>query len=448
MAKYQLRITALEILVRVGEKGGFSHLLIDQAIRKQKFDQRDEALLTEIVYGTIQRKLTLAYFLDHFLDSRKKVDGWVRWLLYMSMYQMNYLNKVPDHAIIHESVEIAKQKGHKGISSFVNGILRSVQRNGFPDLTEIEDQSKKLSVETSHPLWLVERWIHMYGFDTTEKMCHSNLQHKPISVRVQPLKISREEALNRLEEEGYQAESSIFSPQGINVLSGNVLKSSLFQTGMLTVQDQTSMLAAEVLSAGPEMIVLDACSAPGGKTTHIAEKMNNRGEVHAYDLHSKKAKLVSKRAMELDLTIVEAKQADSRQLAEVYEPEHFDRILLDAPCSGLGVLRGKPDIKYHKNVNDIETLSVIQRELLEKVSALLKKGGKLVYSTCTVDKAENEAVIKEFLAGHEEFQIDREFVDELPRDLKNGDGLSEWGLQIFPYEYGTDGFFLTRLTKK
>ncbi|SDL75537.1 16S rRNA (cytosine(967)-C(5))-methyltransferase RsmB [Sediminibacillus halophilus] len=447
MAKYQLRKTALEILVRVGENGGFSHLLIDQAIRKQGFDQRDEALLTEIVYGTIQRKLTLAYFLDHFLNSRKKIDGWVRWLLYMSMYQMNYLSKVPDHAIIHESVEIAKQKGHQGISSFVNGILRTVQRNGFPDISKIEDQAKKLSIETSHPLWLVERWLNMYGTDTTVKMCRSNLQHKPISVRVQPMKITREEALQRLEEEGYQVESSIFSPQGINVISGNVLKSSLFRTGKLTIQDQTSMLAAEILSAGPEMTVLDACSAPGGKTTHIAEKMNNRGEVHAYDLHSKKAKLVSKRAVELDLTIIEAKQADSRKLAELYEPEHFDRILLDAPCSGFGVLRGKPDIKYHKNVKDIETLSVIQRELLENVASLLKKGGKLVYSTCTVDKAENETVVKEFLAGHEDFQVDRQFVEELPEVLQKGDGISDWGLQIFPYEFDTDGFFLTRLTK-
>ncbi|WP_053219715.1 16S rRNA (cytosine(967)-C(5))-methyltransferase RsmB [Virgibacillus senegalensis] len=447
MAKYQLRKTALDILIRVGENGGFSHLLIDQAIRKQGFDQRDEALLTEIVYGTIQRKLTLDYFLDSFLDRRKKIDGWVKWLLYMSIYQMHYLNKVPDHAIIHESVEIAKQKGHNGISSFVNGILRNMQRNGFPDFSTIDDQAKKLSVETSHPLWLVERWISLYGVDTTEKMCLANLQHKSISVRVQPMKIARDKAMQELMEEGYEVESSIFSPQGINVLSGNVLKSRLFHSGALTVQDQTSMLAAEVLAAEPEMTVLDACSAPGGKTTHIAEKMNNRGEIHAYDLHSKKAKLVTTRAAELDLTIIDAKQADSRKLGEVYEAEHFDRILLDAPCSGLGVLRGKPDIKYHKNEKDIHTLSAIQIELLEKVSALLKKGGKLVYSTCTVDKAENEAVVQAFLSNHEEFKVDTEFVNELPEALTKAEGLSKWGLQIFPYEFDTDGFFLTRLTR-
>ncbi|SDJ73330.1 16S rRNA (cytosine(967)-C(5))-methyltransferase RsmB [Sediminibacillus albus] len=448
MAKYQLRKTALDILVRVGENGGFSHLLIDRAIKTEGFSDRDEGLLTEIVYGTIQRRLTLEYYLDHFVNPKKKMQSWVKWLLYMSIYQMEYLSKVPDHAIIHESVEIAKQKGHKGVSSFVNGILRNIQRTGLPDVKDISDQVQRLSIETSHPKWLVHRWMNMYGAETTEKMCRANLFHKPMSVRVQPMKIDRHSAISRLREEGYEVEASQFSAQGINVLKGNILKNALFQSGMLTIQDQSSMLVAEMLDLEQEMVVLDACSAPGGKTTHIAEKMENKGEVHAYDLHSKKAKVVAKRALELDLTIIDAKQADSRELHTVYQKEHFDRILLDAPCSGLGVMRGKPDIKYHKSENDIVSLAGVQLELLENLSSLLKKGGKLVYSTCTVDKAENEQVVEKFLSSHQEFEVDRQFTTELPQVLKDAEGLTKWGLQIFPYEYDTDGFFLTRLIRK
>ncbi|WP_138414930.1 16S rRNA (cytosine(967)-C(5))-methyltransferase RsmB [Aquibacillus sediminis] len=447
MTKYILRNTALDILVRVGEKGGYSHLMVDHAIANKGLSGKDEALLTEIVYGTIQRKLTLEYFVFSFVDRKKKMQAWVKWLLYMSIYQMEYLDKVPDHAILHESVEIAKKRGHKGISSFVNGVLRNVQRKGLPDLSKVDDQVKRISLETSHPLWLVRRWTDMYGMKTTEIMCQTNLKHKPLSVRVQPLKITRKEAITKLTNEGFEVEPSTISTQGIIVIKGNILKSELFKQSYLTVQDQSSMLVAEMLEVKQGMKVLDACSAPGGKTTHIAEKMNNIGEVHAYDLHDKKAKLVTKKAMELELTIINAKQADSRKLDTLHDTESFDRILLDAPCSGLGVLRGKPDIKYNKSEEDIEKLASIQLELIESVAPLLKKDGKLVYSTCTVDKHENEQIIQQFVERHPEFEMDQQFFEELPESLQHIEGISSLGLQLFPQDFNTDGFFLTRLIK-
>ncbi|MDC3416442.1 16S rRNA (cytosine(967)-C(5))-methyltransferase RsmB [Aquibacillus salsiterrae] len=447
MTKHALRTTALDILVRIGEKGGFSHLLIDQAIKTKGLSSRDEGLLTEMVYGTIQRKLTLAYFLDAFIQANKKIDPWVKWLLYMSFYQMVYLDKVPAHAIIHEAVEIAKHKGHKGVAGLVNGTLRNAQRSGFPSFDKIKDPIERLSIETSHPLWLVNRWIDLYGMEITTKICHSNLRHKPISVRIQPLKINKQSAISLLEDEGYEVESSIFSNQGLIIRQGNILKSSLFKNGMITIQDQSSMLVAEMLDLKQDMVVLDACSAPGGKATHIAEKMENRGAVHAYDLHDKKAKLVSKKAKELDLNILKVGQADSRKLKDIHGPEEFDRILLDAPCSGLGVLRSKPDIKYHKKQEDIDSLAQIQGQLMESVSSLLKKGGKLVYSTCTIDKSENESIVQEFLVNHPNFKIDDQFFKELPEELKTSIGITDWGLQLFPHEYNTDGFFLTRLIK-
>ncbi|MRH42210.1 16S rRNA (cytosine(967)-C(5))-methyltransferase RsmB [Aquibacillus halophilus] len=447
MAKNLLRSTALDILIRVGEGGGFSHLLIDHAIKNKGLSEKDQSLLTEMVYGTIQRKLTLEYFLAGFVDQKKKLSPWVKWLLYLSLYQMKYLDKVPDHAIIHESVEISKKRGHKGIASLVNGVLRSIQRKGFPDPAKITDPTKRISIETSHPSWLIERWIKMYGTKITEEMCQINLTHKPISVRVQPMKLSRQEAIDHLVNNGFDVEPSFFSGQGIIVNKGNILRSDLFKNGFLTIQDQSSMLVTEMLKVEKGMTILDACSAPGGKTTHIAEKMSNVGQIHAYDLHDKKAKLVTKKALELELSIISSKQADSRTLRSLHQEETFDRILLDAPCSGLGVLRSKPDIKYHKSEQDIKQLSLIQLELLESVSSLLKKDGKLLYSTCTVDKNENEKVIEEFLLKHPEYEIDQEFYQELPENLKDTEGKTKWGLQLFPHECNTDGFFLTRLKK-
>ncbi|MBB6452973.1 16S rRNA (cytosine967-C5)-methyltransferase [Salirhabdus euzebyi] len=445
MTQKTVREAALNILVRVGESGGYSNLLIHQSIEKDGLNSKDVALLTELVYGTLQRRDTLNFYLSPFV--KRKVQPWVKWLLYMAIYQMQYLEKIPDHAIIHESVEMAKKKGHKGIGSFVNGVLRTVQREGLPSLESIEDPVERLAIETSHPKWLVERFVRWYGIDQAKSMCYRNLHTKEVSIRVQTLKITREEVIETLQKDGIEVERSKLSPQGIIIKKGNVFRHPLFKD-YLTVQDESSMLVGEMMDVQAGMLVLDACSAPGGKTTHIAEKMGNVGEIHAYDLHEKKTKLVEQKAEELGLTIVEAKQGDSRRLGEIYDGETFDRILLDAPCSGLGVLRGKPDIKYQKSEQDIVNLSKIQRELLEAVSPLLKSGGKMVYSTCTVDKEENEQLIQTFLEDHSEYELDKAFQQELPEVCQGLPGLSDLGLQLFPHDLNTDGFFLTRLVKK
>ncbi|CDQ19801.1 16S rRNA (cytosine(967)-C(5))-methyltransferase RsmB [Halobacillus karajensis] len=448
MTKYTLREAALELLTRIGEQGGFSHVLLDREISKQKLSRQDGALLTEIVYGTLQRRDLIDFYIQPYIAKQKKIKPWVRWLLYMSVYQMTFLERVPDHAIIHEAVEISKKRGHKGISSFINGVLRNVQRKGVQSLEKIEDPVERLIIETSHPKWLVDRWVKQYGVDTTKAMCEANNHHLPLSLRVQPLRITRKDAMNQLRKDGFKVEESVLSPQGFIVLEGAVLAHPLFHEGYLTVQDQSSMLVAEMMDLQEKMKVLDACSAPGGKTTHMAEKMSDRGEVIAYDLHEKKAKLVSKKAEQLQLTSITANQADSRELSEKHPTGSFDRILLDAPCSGLGVLRGKPDIKYHKKEEDIFTLRKIQDELLNEVAPLLKSNGKLVYSTCTVDQHENEEAVQHFLNKHPDFEVDETFFKELPEPLQNGTGISDKGLQLFPHEWDTDGFFLTRFIKK
>lgn len=448
MGNNQLRNTILKVLLRIDKDQGFSHLLIDHELKSGKIGAKDEGLLTEVVYGTIQRKLTLDYYLDAFVDPKKKIKPWVKMLLRMSLYQMIYLDKIPDHAIIHEAVEIAKSKGHKGIASFVNGVLRSIQRKGVPSTATIKDDVKRISIETSHPEWLVKRWVDQYGLKIAEAMCVCNTQHKPLTVRVQPLKISRDQALNKLVEKGFEARASIFSSQGIIIEKGNILNSELFKHGYVTIQDQTSMLVAEMLESHPNMKVLDACSAPGGKATHIAEKMQNQGELHAFDLHKKKVKLIEDKANQLDLSIIDAKPGDARKLQDIYDEKTFDRVLIDAPCSGLGVIRGKPEIKYHKEEADINRLATIQLEILESVIPLLKDEGLLIYSTCTVDKEENERLVRRFLERNNSYELDNKFFSTLPSPLKESPGISNYGLQVFPQTFNTDGFFLTRMKRK
>ncbi|ASK63546.1 16S rRNA (cytosine(967)-C(5))-methyltransferase [Virgibacillus phasianinus] len=443
-----LRETVLDLLLRIDSDSGFSHLLIDHEIKSHRIPERDAGLLTEMVYGTLQRKLTLDYYLEPYLSTGKKIKPWVRMLLRMSVYQMAYLDKVPDHAIIHEAVEIAKQRGHRGIAALVNGVLRNIQRKGLTETSNIHEMSKRISIETSHPEWLVNRWIDMYGIETTKQMCEANLTRKGTSVRVQPMKISRDGAISRLQEQGFDVQESAFSAQGIVITKGNILKTDLFKEGYVTVQDQSSMLVGEILDLKSNMTVLDACSAPGGKVTHIAEKMNDTGKIYAYDLHVKKAKSIMDKAKNLDLTIIDAKQNDARKLQDVHKEGSFDRILIDAPCSGLGVIRGKPEIKYNKQATDIKKLAQIQFDILHEVAPLLKQNGRLMYTTCTVDKEENNRVVTRFLASHPEYTVDQAFFEELPDFLADSEGISDEGLQLFPYTFQTDGFFLTRFIKK
>lgn len=448
MSKNGLRHTIIDLLVRIDEDSGYSHLLIANEIKKRKVSSKDERLLTEIVYGTIERKLTLDYYLEPFIENKREIQPWIRMVLRMSVYQMVYLDKVPDYAVINEAVEIAKQRGHKGIASFVNGVLRNVQRKGVRDIAEITDPVKRLAIETSHPEWLVERWMDHYGRVMTEKICRENLAKKPIAVRVQPLRISREEAMKQLMTQGFKVRPSKFSSQGIIVDEGNILHSQLFAEGFLTIQDQSSMLVGEMLDVQPGMKVLDTCSAPGGKVTHIAEKMLDKGTIHAYDLHKKKIKLIDQKTSELKLSIVDGNHGDARHLGELLTHETYDRIVVDAPCSGLGVIRGKPDVKYSKSIDDIHRLAHIQMEILNSVAPLLKKGGLLIYSTCTIDKKENEQTVQAFLESHHQFKIDESFFQELPESLQKADGLSAEGLQLFPHEFHTDGFFITRMIKQ
>lgn len=444
--KKNVRETALDLLEAVEKNQSYSNLLLNSAIKKNEIDQKDIGLLTELTYGTLQRKMSLDFFLQPFLKGNKKVESWVIQLLRLTLYQMVYLDKIPDRAAIYEAVEIAKSRGHKGISGMVNGVLRTIQRQGLPSFEQLTDPVERLAMETSHPEWLVKRWVEQLGFDKTKQMCELNLTAPLQTARINLSKVSREECLSILEEEGFHVEPSLAIPEAIKCLRGNLAISNAFQTGLLTIQDESSMVAAYALGALENETILDACAAPGGKTTHIAEKLQNSGQVVALDLHDHKVKLINDNATRLGLANIRTNAFDSRKAQEFFENESFDRILLDAPCSGLGVMRRKPDMKYTKREEDLFQLANVQKNLLKAVSPLLKKGGILVYSTCTVDKEENDYIVDSFLKDNKDFEGDLSLKERIPdaiRPFVNG-----FELQILPQHIGSDGFYIACLRKK
>ncbi|MBO0959162.1 16S rRNA (cytosine(967)-C(5))-methyltransferase RsmB [Neobacillus sp. MM2021_6] len=443
--KNNVRAIAMDTLVAIEKNQSYSNLLLNNVIEKNELSAIDVGLLTELTYGTLQRRMALDFFLNPFIKDNKKLANWIHHLLRMTLYQMVYLDRIPDRAAIYEAVEIAKSRGHKGIASLVNGVLRSIQREGLPSLSEVSDPIERLSLETSHPHWLVTRWVNQFGFKKTKEMCEINLTAPMQTARVNLTKISRDECVAILEEDGFQIEKSPIIPEAIRSLKGNLASTIAFKYGMLTIQDESSMLAAYALGSTEGEFVLDACAAPGGKSTHIAEKLQNTGEVISVDLHQHKVKLINDNARRLGLSNIKTNVSDSRLLREKFKDETFHRILLDAPCSGLGVMRRKPDMKYTKTEKDLERLRTIQQNLLTSVAPLLKKGGILVYSTCTVDKEENDNTVKTFLQNNPGFEGDLSFKNRMPEAVQPL--ITGFELQIFPQDFGSDGFYIAVLRK-
>jgi 16S rRNA (cytosine967-C5)-methyltransferase len=444
MSKKNVRNLALDVLVDIEKKRAYSHLSLHHTIETNKLSPQDVALLTELVYGTIQRRDTLDYYLQPFIKG--KIEHWVRMLLRMSLYQMIYLDRIPDRAVLFEAVEIAKRRGHRGIASLVNGVLRSIQRQGVRSFDEVKDDLERLAVATSHPLWLVRRWVEQFGWDETKRMCETNNLPPEQTARVNTTRATVEEVIARLKQEDIDAVPSSVVPEGIKMTNGNAAKTNVFHEGLITIQDESSMLVAYALSPNETDVVLDCCAAPGGKTTHIAERMNGRGRVVALDIHDHKVNLIEQQAKRLHLSNIEAKQLDSRQAYTQFHDETFDRILVDAPCSGLGVIRRKPEIKYAKNETDVAQLADIQLDILRAVAPLLKRGGTLVYSTCTVDREENEQVIAKFLHEHPQYERDETLASRLPSSVAPyvHDGM----LQLLPHYVCSDGFFIATLKRK
>ncbi len=443
------REVALDILVRVEQQGAYSNLLLNSSLQKSSLSREDTGLVTELVYGTISRTYTLDYVLGDFVSKGiAKLQPWVRNLLRLSLYQIMYLDRIPSHAAVNEAVNISKKRGHQGISGMVNGVLRSVLRAGeLPKLSERLRVDERIAILHSHPLWMVQRWIAEYDADTAEAICAANNEPPAVSVRVNTTMISRDALLHQMIEQGLQAAESKVSPFGIVVKGGgNLALSSWYRDGYLSIQDESSMLVAEAVAPEPGMRVLDCCAAPGGKSAHMGELMKDEGYIYANDLHLHKAKLVSDQAQRLGLACIVTGSADALELEQTLEPESFDRVLLDAPCSGLGVIRRKPDLKWRKQPEDVASVAKLQGELLQSVSKLLKPGGVLVYSTCTTEQAENKEIVAAFLKQNPNF-TSVTFASPLWERLEGTALAAGEGLQLLPQHYGSDGFYIARLQR-
>ncbi|MFD2704855.1 16S rRNA (cytosine(967)-C(5))-methyltransferase RsmB [Salibacterium lacus] len=441
-----VREEALQLLIRIEKEGAYSHILLQHALQDNSISGKDAPLLTELVNGTIKRKNTLDFYIAPFV--KKGTDSlsfWVLELLRLTVYQIVFLDRIPERAAVHEAVQIAKKKGHKGISGLVNGVLRSMLRDGFPDIGSENTSTARDVLETSHPEWLLTEWTTAYGRERALDMAHANLESPVLTIRVNRVKINREELKQQLSEEGCRVEDGNISPDALLVQEGNVFQTEAFKEGLFTVQDESSMLAAALLGPEPGMSVLDTCAAPGGKTTYAAEQMNDGGRVRAHDLHEKKIRLITEQAERLGLSSIQAFALDARNLQQQYDQESFDRVLVDAPCSGLGVIRKKPELKWRPQ-EGLERFPGIQLAILEEAAAVTAPGGRLVYSTCTVRTEENEQVVEAFLEKNPGFVIDEQAARNLPepaeKDLKENSMLT-----ILPQDYQSDGFFMAALRK-
>lgn len=427
------RELALKILYKIEEENGYSNLVLDEYIEKerQKLSIKDINLISEIVYGTVSWKLTIDTVLQkHSKIKLNKISKWVKIILRIAIYQIVFLDKIPKSAAVNESVNLCKKYGYKSVS-FVNAILRKVEKSDYEELKQINDDLERISKVYSMPKWIVEKLVNQYGIQKAEEICkNSNIKPK-MTIRVNTLKITKEELKEKLQQYGITCEEA--NIQNFLYLKNikNVSNLNLFQNGFFTIQDEGAGEISIVLNPKQGEKVLDVCSAPGGKTTHLAEIMNNEGYILAWDIHSHRVKLVEQNAKRLGISIIDAIEKDALQYEEKYN-EKFDKILIDVPCMGLGVLRRKPDIKWQKKEKDIIEIKKIQQQILKICCKYLKKQGEIVYSTCSILKEENEEIIESFIES-EKKGTSRNFKIV---EQKN----------ILPDE-NTDGFFICKIRK-
>ncbi|MBM7563507.1 16S rRNA (cytosine(967)-C(5))-methyltransferase RsmB [Paenibacillus sacheonensis] len=448
------REVALDTLVRVAESGAYSNLQLNRSLEDSGLSKPDAGLATELVYGTIQHQRLLDERLNALITKGfNKLTPWVLVLLRMSAYQLLLLDRIPAHAAVNEAVVIAKRRGHSGISGMVNGVLRNMERNltELRQPIELADPVLRIGIAHSYPDWLVKRWIAKYGVETAEQICASGNERPHSSLRVNPLKLSREKAESLLMESGFESAPSALAVEGIIVSGGgNLAMTDGYKNGWWSLQDESSMLVADVCAPEPGMRVLDCCAAPGGKTTHLAELMEDRGEIVANDVHPHKRQLIEEHAARLGLSAVHTVVGDAGTLSERYAPGSFDLVLLDAPCSGFGVIRRKPEIKWTKSEADIAAIASLQTQLLDEAAKLVRPGGTLVYSTCTIEQDENEQQVLKFLSRCESFKLDADWPERVLQPLRSkgivGDGF-EGMVQLLPQHFGSDGFFIARLKR-
>lgn len=436
-----VREIALKTLYKIDKDEAYSNIALDENIKKNrnKLDDRDIAFISEIVYGVTSWKLTIDEIIKKHSKIRlKKISLWILNILRMGIYQIVFLDKVPKSAGVNESVNLAKRYGHKGSSNFVNAILRKVEKSDYEELFEIKNPIERISKTTSMPVWIIEELLKDVDIAKVEKICKASNIKPKVEIRVNKLKITKQEMKKILEERKIIYKEGKFEDFLVLEKVKNIEQLDLFKQGYFTIQDEGAGLIAKIVNPKPNEVILDACSSPGGKTTYIAELMENKGEIIAWDLHPHRVKLVEETAKRLGINIIRAKCQDATIYKEEYK-EKFDKILLDVPCLGIGVLKRKPDIKWKRKPEDIKEIIQIQKNILEICSKYLKPKGKLIYSTCSIFSEENDKIIDKFLEQNQDYINDKIEVNNTSEKLEK--------IQLYQNEE-TDGFFICKLQKK
>ncbi|MDE6665999.1 MAG: 16S rRNA (cytosine(967)-C(5))-methyltransferase RsmB [Ruminococcus sp.] len=428
------RHLAVKLLCKTFSGGSFSNIQLNSGLKNSDLDERDKKLCSAIYYGVIERKIYLDYVIGQF-SSRppEKLDDIVLNILRSGIYQVLFMENIPDSAAVNESVSLAKKSGKTSASGMINAVLRNFIRKGKTVVLP-KDKIHADSVKYSAPTELVHSLVNDYGEKLAENLLSDALGSPPVTVRRNTLKCSEEQFFSSLGE--IKAEKSDILPECFILSGGDVTATEAFRKGFFHVQDLASQLCCKALAPSENDLVLDICSAPGGKTFTMSQLMDGRGQIMAFDLHEKRVKLIRDGAERLGLSNITASVGD----ASKFNPElpKFTKILCDVPCSGIGAVRRKPEIKY-KNFGDFSGLPEIQYNIAENALNYLAVGGELVYSTCTLRKAENECVTEKLLSKHPELEPVR-----LPEPLGEKFGSSA---DIFPCHFGSDGFFIAKFRK-
>ena len=424
------RQIALEALLKTTKDGAYSNLTLDAVLSKSDLDTRDKSFVSNLFYGVIERQLTIDYQLGLYLSKPlKKLKPEVLAILRLGAYQILFMDKVPDSAAVNESIKLSKKNGASFASGLINAVLRKVSSKGIV-LPDEANGDEYLSVKYSCPLWLVRKWLNEYGKDDTVAFLEASLGSAETYIRVNNTKISADELITVLENENVICEKTYNeNTLKINLKGQDIERLDSFRNGYYHVQDMASQLCAKALNAKEGDIVFDLCSAPGGKAYTVAETMNDIGKVLCFDIYENRVNLILKGAKRLGLSSIEGRVGDASVFN--FDLGLADKVLCDVPCSGLGIIRRKPEIKYKSEV-ELAGLPAIQYAIVDNASKYVKNGGRLIYSTCTLSKAENEDIVAKFLENHSDFKPAKLFED---KD-------SGTHMTLMPHKNESDGFFI------
>lgn len=422
------RKTAYFTLLDVESKKSYSNISLNHHIICGK--PSSQAFVRELVYGVLENKMLLDYIIDHLVPSGvEKLKASDLVILRMGIYQLRFMDSVPEYAAVNESVILAKRFA-RGRESFINAVLRSYIKDRYkiklPDRSE--DEVKYLSIKYSYEPWIIELWLDQYNKEFVEELLKAGNQTPELTIRLNWLKIMKENLITRLTERGFSVEKGKLCDNALYVKGSGLLETNLYKEGMFSIQDEASMLVSVMLGPKHGDVIMDVCAAPGGKTLAIAERMNNTGKIYASDIYKRKLAIIDSEAKRLGITNIETRTWDATKVDSTMV-QKADKVLVDAPCSGLGVVRRKPEIKYKKRTAEMDLLPRKQFNILSASASYVKPGGVLIYSTCTINPHENQRVVEEFLRKNHSFK-------------------KEEALQLLPNVNDTDGFFICKMRKE